>query len=125
MGRQMTDRISCCCIPGQQNRLAATAAKIFFLLWTTAARLLHPGVATKSVERRGFSPDTRERLLLDIVEMEIGNDMGGMAGQHLTCGSNAHVCARPASHARFRFCSEIVHLYEDNFHRAPIPLPRL
>src|SRR5882672_9487746 len=106
----MTDRISCCCIPGQQKCLTATAAKIFFFLWAASARLLHPGVVTKSVERRGFSPNRRERLLLYIVEMEIGNDTGGMAGQHLACGSNAHVRARPASHARFRFFREIVYL---------------
>src|SRR5687768_16792967 len=66
----------------QMKGLAATAAEVLCSIGAAPARLRHPALAAKLEERRRIGPYRGERAIAHGLEMEPGDRMRGVAGQH-------------------------------------------
>src|SRR4051812_33980850 len=82
VGREMADRVGRARVAGEREGLTAAAAEILLASRAARARLLHPGGATERVERRRVRPDIGERMIAHVPELETGNRLRCMAGQH-------------------------------------------
>src|SRR5213078_48818 len=85
--RKRTGGIGGARVSGEQESLAAAAAKIFGTAITTAAGLGHPRLSAEFLEHAGLVPNPFERMLANIVEGEFGNHTGGVQGSALPVGS--------------------------------------
>ena len=101
VGSEVAHRIGCARIARERKGLAAAAAEIELTTWAACAWLPHPSCTAEGTESRGVCPDIRERSLAHVPELEPGNRLRGMAGQHLACGCYVERAATPAADARF------------------------
>src|SRR3954451_21688814 len=101
--RQRTGRIGVGGITGQRKGLAAAAAEIDLAEFATLARLLHPAGAAMAVEGLRVLPDPGDRMVgAHRFEVEPGDALGGVAGQHLAGRRDVEELAAPAAHALLR-----------------------
>src|SRR6478609_7490010 len=101
--RERTGRIGVGGIAGQRKSLAAAAAEIDLAEFAGLARLLHPAGAAIAVEGLGVLPDPGDRMVgAHRLEVEPGDALGGMAGQHLAGRRDVEKLPAPAAHAFLR-----------------------
>src|SRR5947209_2666621 len=90
-------------ITRQRKRLAAAAAKVDLAEFARLARLLHPAGAAIAVEGLGVLPDPGDRMIgAHGFEVEPGDALGGVAGQHLAGRRDVEELPAPAAHALLR-----------------------
>src|SRR3954452_461686 len=124
--RQRTGRIGVGGVTGQRKGLAAAAAEIDLAEFATLARLLHPAGAAIAVEGLRVLPDPGDRMVgAHRFEVEPGDALGGVAGQHLAGRRNVEELPAPAAHALLRPQRVIVRYHVIDRERALEPLARL
>src|SRR6478609_2483483 len=81
-------------IARQRKGLAAAAAEIDLAEFARFTRLLHPAGAAIAVEGVGVLPDPGDRMVgAHRLEIEPGDALGGVAGQHLAGGRDVEELA--------------------------------
>src|SRR5437870_11295312 len=84
--RKRTGGIGGARVSGEQESLAAAAAKIFGTAITTAAGLGHPRLSAEFLEGARLVPNPFERMLANIVEGESGNHTCCLTGERSARG---------------------------------------
>src|SRR4029078_8923705 len=123
IGRQRASRVGVARVGGDGHGLAATAAEISILEGARPARLFHPIGAAEGVERLAVEPDVEQLPLLDIVEFETGNGLGGVTGKDLAGRRDVHEAFAPAAHAGLRTLGVIIGNHHVDGKHALEPLP--
>ena len=95
-------------VAGQEQSLAAAAAKVLFAAVARFARFLHPGFATELLEGRGIFPDFAQAAVSYVLEVQFRNNLRGMTGKRFARGRDEHELATPAAHARLGISGVIV-----------------
>src|SRR4030095_3106346 len=94
--RQRADRVGVCGVSGQQRCLTAAAAKIYFLLRATPARLRHPFLPAKPIETFRFAPNPIEGALSNVFKAQIGNcRRSGRAWKHVANRIDGEITLAP------------------------------
>jgi len=95
-------------IAGEQVGLTAATAVIDMALVAAAARLAHPAVAAKCVERVAVVPDLLQRALAHVRQREPRQRTRGMTRQRGAVRCDAEEHRAPPVHARLRPLLEVV-----------------
>src|SRR5438874_8038945 len=112
--RERADRVRDPRVPRDQECLTAAAAEIHRLAGARTARLRHPGVAAKPVERLRLGPDPLERVVAHVGELEGRDAARRVTRPHLAAGRDGHVRPAPPAHARLGVLLVVVRQHPDD-----------
>jgi hypothetical protein len=89
-GGQGADRVGGRGVTGEEQGLAAAAAKILLAAITGFARRLHPIFTAKCLEGRGIFPDFAEAAILYVFEVQSRNNLRCVTGKRVAGWRDQH-----------------------------------
>src|SRR4026209_311101 len=114
--RKIATRICIGRIAREQVSLAATTAEVPALLGTTAAWLLHPGVAAEVIETGRVVPDPPDTRLADAGQCQVGQNARRVTWQRYAIRCDREKHRTQTIHARLRSALEVIGHDEIDLH---------